>query len=82
MRSEADLNSLFQRIRWSEYTGPAGEGHIVQATHMGMIEVNGQKIRCYRLRDGSHIFDSDDVMKFLLSSKSSNSPVFDDKYGL
>lgn len=35
------------------------------ATHSGVMEVMGHKLRCYRLSNGMAVFDADDVTRFL-----------------
>lgn len=37
------------------------------ATHEGIFEIGGAKLRCYRLNDGRAIFNTDDFESFLFS---------------
>lgn len=34
------------------------------ATHHGVLELEGHKLRCYRLNTGQAVFDADDVNEF------------------
>lgn len=41
------------------------------ATHEGVFEFGGARLRCYRLNDGRAIFDAEDFEAFLMSGLGS-----------
>lgn len=40
-------------------------GDLPYATHSGVLELFGHKLRCYRLSDGRAIFEQNDFIQFL-----------------
>jgi len=51
-------------VQWRE-TGSQPEGDLPYATHEGMFEILGSKLRCYRLNTGQAIIHGDDLAAFL-----------------
>ncbi len=42
---------------------PPADGSLY-ATHSGVLEIGGVALKCYRLNDGSAVFDADDLARF------------------
>lgn len=55
-----------QQIKW-ELLPPNTDapGDIPHATHTGVFEILGHKLRCYRLSTGQTVFDASDFNAFL-----------------
>lgn len=58
------IPAFMQDVDWQE-TGAVYEGELPYATHAGVMELMGHKLRCYRLNDGRAIFDADDLNAFM-----------------
>jgi hypothetical protein len=57
------IESMLAGIDWQETpTQPVGD--LPYATHSGVLEIAGKRLRCYRLNTGQAIFDADDVNAF------------------
>jgi hypothetical protein len=54
------IDKMMDAIEWSETSAQPGTDGIPYATHSGVLEVAGLRLRCYRLNDGRAIFDADD----------------------
>lgn len=60
------IETMLAGVEW-EPTERAGEGvqnGLPYATHSGVLDVFGAKLRCYRLNTGQAVFDADDVKEF------------------
>lgn len=53
--------------------GPDNHDGVPFATHEGVLDLMGHKIRCYRLNTGQAVFNADDVNDFLGGSLGMNS---------
>lgn len=53
---------ILKGVEWKEVAGnsDAADG-IPYATHEGVVEFFGKKIRCYRLNDGRAVVNADDL---------------------
>ena len=45
------------------------------ATHEGVLEIAGNKLRCYRLSDGRAIFNAEDIHAFFGETLSANAGI-------
>lgn len=45
-------------------SGPDNSEGIPYATHEGVLDLMGHKMRCYRLSNGQTVFDADDFKAF------------------
>jgi hypothetical protein len=55
----APIDKLLEEVAW-EPTGAADSEGLPYATHSGVFEFAGMKLRCYRLSDGRAVFNADD----------------------
>lgn len=53
-------------VAWIEASHDQVPGGLY-ATHEGIFEIGGAKLRCYRLNNGEAVFDADDFESFLVS---------------
>ena len=58
------IDAVLDQVEW-EATGmqPDGTG-LPYATHHGILDVLGNRLRCYRLSTGEAVFNVDDVQAF------------------
>lgn len=71
------IEQMLDKIEWQQVVTPiewvpgvVREG-IPYATHVGMLDIDGIKLRCYQLSNGQRVFNADDVEE-LFSSEESN----------
>jgi hypothetical protein len=61
------IGALLSKIEWMPIPGTLGvideEAGAVSATHCGVIELRGFRLRCFQLSNGQRVFDLDDVEK-------------------
>ena len=55
---------LLDGVEWREGTPPEIDDGIPYATHEGVLEIAGMKLRCYRLNTGQAIIRADDIADF------------------
>ena len=57
------IETLMEQIEWHEVNmdKEANPYNLPFATHTGVIDLAGIKLRCYRLNDGRAIIDADDM---------------------
>lgn len=58
---------MLNGIKWEEVEHlekPTGR----YATHQGVLTIEGHRLRCYQLNDGTRVFDAEDVEAFFGSS--------------
>lgn len=60
-----DAATLLADVEWCETEMPTHTSALPYATHEGVFEVLGHQLRCYRLNDGSTVFNADDFEAFL-----------------
>lgn len=61
--SKTPIEMMLDGVTWVEteaHTAAAPDDGIPYATHSGVFEVLGHKLRCYRLSDGKAVFNADD----------------------
>jgi hypothetical protein len=60
-----DIPTLLATVEWQATThAPEAGCDLPYATHRGVFEIMGFKMRCYRLNTGEAIFDAEDVEAF------------------
>ena len=70
-RAEADLlmanpGAALESVHWSQVDREvATTDGIRHATHAGVLDIAGHKIRCYTLNSGERVFDCEDVERML-----------------
>lgn len=57
------IDIMMEGVDWQKTDNDATVAGLY-ATHSGVLEIGGFKLRCYRLNDGMAVFDADDVEKF------------------
>lgn len=60
-----DAEILLADVEWHETEAPPCDSDLPYATHEGVFEVMGTRLRCYRLSDGSAVFNAEDFEAFL-----------------
>ena len=56
---------LLKNVEWVECENDSVKsGDLPYATHEGVLDIAGMKLRCYRLNTGQAIFNSDDMTDF------------------
>ncbi len=62
------IDAMLETVEWTptkRAENPAGPmDGIPYATHSGVLEIAGAKLRCYRLNNGHTVFDADDMREF------------------
>ena len=59
---KAQIEMLLDGVVWVENKNPpTGDGSLPYATHEGVFDLMGHKMRCYRLSNGKSVFNADDV---------------------
>lgn len=64
--TEDQLKTLIEQIPFVEtndHVNEDGDG-LPFATHTGVMEIMGKKLRCYRLNTGQIVFNAEDVRDF------------------
>lgn len=56
------IEQMLDAVPWVETNAPKTDG--LYATHSGVFEIMGSKLRCYRLNNGQAVFHADDFEKF------------------
>ena len=59
------IPAFMESVEWTETDSKTSDDGMPYATHSGVMELMGHKLRCYRLNDGRAIFDADDFAAFL-----------------
>lgn len=60
--SKPPIELMLDGVQWVENTFPPNhEENIPWATHEGVLEILGTKLRCYRLSTGQAVFNADDI---------------------
>ena len=59
-----NIDALFSRVEWQPKEAPEQPGDLPYATHSGVLDLFGHKMRCYRLSSGVTVFDADDFVRF------------------
>jgi hypothetical protein len=62
------IDSLLESVDWQSVEPPRETGGLPYATHEGVFELMGMKLRCYRLNTGQAIFNAEDFEKWLDSA--------------
>jgi hypothetical protein len=58
------IDTLMNGLSWSPTNMKPDNNELPFATHEGVLEVAGLKLRCYRLNTGEAIINSDNFMDF------------------
>jgi hypothetical protein len=67
------VEKLLESVAWKPLDNNEAETDLPCATHSGVLEINGLKLRCYTLNDGRRIFDAEDIHALL----DGREPVFE-----
>ncbi|PPC95208.1 MAG: hypothetical protein CTY33_00180 [Methylotenera sp.] len=59
------VEKLLESVAWEPLDNNGAETDLPHATHSGVLEINGLKLRCYTLNDGRRIFDAEDINALL-----------------
>lgn len=68
--SKTPIEMMLDGVTWVQTTGsstdnkPTGDKDELYATHEGVFEFMGHKMRCYRLNTGQAVFNADDFEDF------------------
>ena len=61
MSNKTPIEMMLDGVVWVENKNPpAGDGSLPHATHEGVFDLMGHKMRCYRLSNGKAVFNADD----------------------
>ena len=67
------IEMMLDGVHWQEAPTPEQPSDgMLWATHAGVLELAGSKLRCYRLSNGQTIFDADDFHDFFGGELRSN----------
>lgn len=55
---------MLDGVQWKATENEADDSGLPYATHSGVFEMFGKKMRCYRLNTGQAVFDADDFAAF------------------
>lgn len=58
---KSGIETALDTVDWLPVERPAAAAGELYATHAGVLEIVGIRLRCYRLNDGVAVFDADDV---------------------
>jgi hypothetical protein len=58
------IEQIMAAVDWKPAPGEPDGSDIPHATHAGVLELAGHRLRCYRLNDGRTIIDADDMSAF------------------
>lgn len=61
-------HDILAGLDWKPVEEPDASSDIPHATHQGVLELYGHKLRCYRLSDGRAIIHADDVHAFFVGA--------------
>jgi hypothetical protein len=59
------IDSLLAQVEWQGLPGKVTEGDLPVATHSGVLDLMGSKLRVYRLSTGQAVINEDDLTEFL-----------------
>jgi hypothetical protein len=60
-----DIPTMLANVKWQATDVVPQTDDLPYATHSGVFEIMGHKLRCYRLNTGQAIFDADDFQEFI-----------------
>lgn len=61
--SKAPIDLLMDTVNWTQREGnPPSDG--LYATHEGVVDIGGFKLKVYRLNDGRAVIDAEDMDAF------------------
>lgn len=61
----SNVEAMLSGVKWQAAEVVPQTDDLPYATHSGVFEIMGHKLRCYRLNTGQAIFDADDFEAFL-----------------
>ncbi len=56
--------SILDTVQFTEVPPPDEPGDLPFVTHEGVLEVDGKRLRCYRISDGRAIINAEDFHAF------------------
>ena len=59
------IDSLLAHVEWQELPGKVSDWDLPVATHSGVLDIMGIKLRVYRLNTGEAVINEDDLAEFL-----------------
>ena len=63
------INLLLDNLDWKERQGEPDDKSIPWATHEGILEIAGHKLRCYQLNTGIRVFAAEDIEAFFAETE-------------
>jgi hypothetical protein len=62
---KSPIETMLDGVQWmAREDQPGATDGTPYATHEGVLEILGHKLRCYRLNTGQTVFNADDVNAF------------------
>jgi hypothetical protein len=58
------MEQMLQQVGWTATSQTSSQGDLPYATHHGVMDLFGHKLRVYRLNDGRAIINAEDLHKF------------------
>lgn len=58
------IEKMLDAVDWKVNENPPAQSDISYATHEGILDIGGFKMRCYRLNTGENILNAEDVERF------------------
>lgn len=58
------IDAVLDTVEWKATGAQPDDSGLPYATHSGVLELFGKKLRCHRLSDGRALFDADDFLDF------------------
>ena len=69
---KSPIEMMLDGVQWvpagERPDGPDNHDGLPYATHEGVLDIMGHKMRCYRLNNGQAVFSADDVEAFFNDS--------------
>lgn len=67
------IETMLDGVQWrARETEPPADDGLPWATHEGVLDIMGHRLRCYRLNTGQAVFHADDVRDFFGGELSAN----------
>lgn len=58
------IDKMLDKIEWEPLEGEAVEGDLPHATHSGILDLGGMKLRVFQLSDGKRVIEENDLIAF------------------
>jgi hypothetical protein len=62
--SKTPIEMMLDGVQWVENQNASTNDDLPHATHEGVLEIMGHKMRCYRLSSGQTVFNAEDFEAF------------------